>query len=62
MVMASNINTQMMILLLSFINSFPTKHRIFSYSWDNASLPNTDYSVFSLLYTRGRYYASPDWV
>ncbi len=37
-------------MLQIVINSFPAKHRIFRVS------------VFSLLYTRGRYYASPEWV
>ncbi len=44
------------------VNSFPTKHGIFHYLWDNASLPNKEFSVFSLLYTRGCYYASPERV
>ncbi len=26
------------------------------------SPPDTEFSVFPLLYTRGRYYASPEWV
>ncbi len=29
-----------------WINSFPAKHEIFRYSWDNASPPNTEYSGF----------------
>ncbi len=44
------------------INSFPTKHGMFRYSWDNASFPNIEFSVFSQLYATGCYYASPEWV